>query len=359
MKLTRLFLSVVAGSFLFVSCSNDDDASPNQPSGAYADGLFILNQGGFNAGNASVSFLSDAFILENNIFAGVNPGHILGDTAQDMGLYEDKAYIVLNNSNKIEVVNRYTFRHEATIGTGLVNPRYIAFSGDKAFVTNWGNAADPSDDYVAVIDLSTNAIVANIAVAEGPERIIEEDGKLYVAHYGGYNFGNKISVIDAAGNSIVTTITVGDAPESMAIESGKLYVLTEGIPSWAVDPVETAGRIDVINLSNNTIVNSWQFASATHPSNLVIEDDKLYYTIDSDAYTMSLTDVSLPSTPLFSTTGQGVYGVYSLAVDNGHIFVGDAADYNSAGKIHVYSLSGSLLHSFNAGVIPTGFYFNN
>jgi hypothetical protein len=39
----------------------------------------------------------------------------LGDTGQDVGLYNDLAFVVLNYSNKIEVINRYTMVHVATI----------------------------------------------------------------------------------------------------------------------------------------------------------------------------------------------------------------------------------------------------
>jgi hypothetical protein len=45
----------------------------------------------------------------------------LGDTGQDVGLYNDLAFVVLNYSNKIEVINRYTMVHVATIDSGLSN----------------------------------------------------------------------------------------------------------------------------------------------------------------------------------------------------------------------------------------------
>src|SRR5689334_21519278 len=129
MKLHKLLLTVIAGSFLFVSCS-DDDSNPAAPaSGEYANGVLILNQGNFGAGNSEVSFLSNDMQMEHNIFSGVNPDLELGDTGQSIGFHGDLAYIVMNFSEKIEVVNRYTFQHVATISEGFINPRYIAFSG--------------------------------------------------------------------------------------------------------------------------------------------------------------------------------------------------------------------------------------
>jgi hypothetical protein len=49
----------------------------------------------------------------------------LGDTGQDVGLYNDLAFVVLNYSNKIEVINRYTMVHVATIDS--IVTRFIAF----------------------------------------------------------------------------------------------------------------------------------------------------------------------------------------------------------------------------------------
>lgn len=357
MKFSKLVIAILVSSIFFVSCSKDDNVQPQTPLGSYANGVLILNQGGFGHGDASVSYMSNDFAtVQNNIFSLVNPSITLGDTGQDVGLYQNLAFIVLNVSNKIEVVNRYTMAHVATISTGLNNPRYIAFSNGKGFVTNWGDGTNTTDDYVAVINLSTYTVSSTIAVAEGPERIIENDNKLYVAHAGGYGFGNKITVINALNNTVSTTINVGDVPNSLEINNGLLYVLCSGKPSYA--STETAGSLVKINLATNSVVNTLNFSTTTHPSNLKTVDSDLFYTVDSNVFKTTVSATTLPSTPLFSTTSQGVYSVYSFTIKNNKIFVGDAGDYNSNGKIYIYSYTGNLEHNFTVGVIPAGFYFN-
>ena len=356
MKINKLLLTAMAGSLFFVSC-NDDDVNENTPSGAYDNGLLVLNQGGFGLDNASVSYISDAFELENNIFGTTNPEVTLGDTGQDIGFYGENAYIVLNASNKIEIVNRYTFAHIATIEDDLVNPRYITFANNKAYVTNWGDGMSPTDDYVAVINLTTNEVTATIAVAEGPERIIEHQNKLYVSHYGGYSIGHTVTVINAANNTVQSSITTGDAPRFMVIESDVLYILSEGMPSWA--GTETPGKLQIVNLSNNLVAGALDFPAGSHPTNLIAEDGQLYYTVDSGIYTMNDQADTLPAAPVFNTTEQGVYGVSAFEVEDNHIYVGDAVDYSANGKVYVYSLTGELHESFTVGVIPTGFYFND
>lgn len=364
MNFSKLVLVTLASALFFVSCTNDDNE--DVPLGSYDNGFLILNQGGFGHNDASVSYVSSDFaIAQNDIFSVVNPSITLGDTGQDVGFNGEYAYIVLNGSNKIQIVNRYTMKNVGSINSGLKNPRYITFANGKGYVTNWGDGGVATDDYVAVIDLSANKVSSSIPVIEGPERIVENAGKLYVAHKGGYSYGNKISIIDAKTNNVSTTITVGDVPDNLIVKDGTLWVACAGNPSYVSSPsVETASQIVKVNLSTNTVSGTIAYSDATkHLSNLVLDGNDAYYTIDADIYKMSTTAESLPTTPAFSTTAQGVYGVYSFAVHRNHIYVGDAGNYKNNGKVYVYALTspsvGALEKTFEVGVIPAGFYFND
>jgi len=356
MNFKKVVLLALFSPFFFTSCSSDDGIAET-PLGAYDNGMLILNQGGFGHGNASLSYVSDDFVsFQNDIFSLVNPNITLGDTGQDIGFYNNLAFVVLNNSNKIEVVNRYTMAHVATVDSGLSSPRYIAFANGKGYVTNWGNGGSATDDYIAVIDLNTYKVSSQIAVAEGPEQILEYNNKLYVAHKGGYGYGNSVSVINAETNTVVKSIEVGDVPNSLEIKNLNLYVLCGGKPSYA--STETAGKLVKIDLTNNSVISTIDFAEATHPSNLDIENNDIYYTVGSDVYKLNINESALPSAALFSTTAQGVYDVYSFAVKNNAVYVGDAVDYSSNGKVYIYSAAGALNKEYTVGVIPAGFYFN-
>jgi len=353
----RIFLGVfMTASLLITSCSNDDDTPGIDETGDFANGMFILNEGNFGSNNASVSFYGNDGTLSNNIFQAVN-GESLGDTAQSMLLEDEKAYVVLNVSNTVEVVNRYTFESLGTVSTGLVNPRYMVIENGKGYVSNWGDPTSPDDDFIAVINLSSYSVESTISVAEGPDRMEEEGGKIYVAHSGGYGYGNTVSVISTTSNTVTQTISVGDIPNSLFEENGKLYVLCGGKPDWTGD--ETVGKLFIIDTLNDAVISSFDFPAAQHPSQLVEEDDKLYYTIDNQIYGANLNLTSLPTGALFSTGEQGVYGVYGFAVQNGKIYVGDAVDYISAGKVYIYNLNGALENSFEVGLLPNGFYFND
>ncbi len=79
--------------------------------GAYDNGVFILNEGNFFSANASLSYVSnDLATFQNDIFKIVNSPATLGDVAQSMRFGGDKAFIVVNNSNEVEVVESLYFK---------------------------------------------------------------------------------------------------------------------------------------------------------------------------------------------------------------------------------------------------------
>ncbi len=321
---------------------------------SYVNGVFVTNEGGFGAGNATLSFISNANVLQNNIFAAANTGAALGDTAQSMFFDGNKAYIIMNGSGTIKVVNKTTLALETTI-TGLINPRYMTSYLGKLYVTCWGSPTNTADDYVLVINAATNALIGNFSVPEGPENIVLNNGKLYIAHKGGYGYGNTVTVINPDTFSILTPISVGDVPTSLEINNGFLYILCAGKPSFS--GAETFGSLMKYNLTTNAVVNTISFPTL-HPNNLKIVGTDLYYTTGSSVYknVLSATTLPTPNTPLLTTTPQGAYGIYSFNVIDGVLYVADAGDYTTAGKVYTYTTVGTLLNSFTVGVIPNGFY---
>ena len=325
-------------------------------SAQYTDGVFVLNEGGAGSGNASVSFINTNSVNSNDIFGIVNPSLSgLGDTAQSMSFNGDYAYIVLNISNTIKVVNRTTFAYVATISTGLNNPRYMAFANGKGFVTNWGDGGSTSDDYLAIIDLTTNSVESTISLAEGVERILYTNDKLYVAHQGGYSTGNTISIVNPVTETLEQTITVGDVPNSMLVTNNFMYVLCSGKPSWYPD--ETDGKLIKIDLATNTVVSTLDFPGM-HPNNLEgnADNTSIYYTVDENVYTTTFDSTVLPATSLFSLTAQGVYGIYGMDLIDDKLYIADAGNYSSPGNVYVVSTTGTLLNTYVVGVIPNSFY---
>lgn len=353
MKSIKSYLLLFSFSTLFfVGCSSDDESStPITPEpDAYENGILITNEGPFGDGSGTITFISNDFsIVEQNVYKNVN-GSDLGNIVNGMGFAEGNAYIIANNSHKVMIADRYTFEAVDSIVDRLENPRHFASSNTRGYITNWGDPMDNNDDFVAVVDLRTNTITTTISVPFGPDKILEHNGKLYVAHQGGWGQNNLISVI--SGTSVESTLTVGDVPNSMVVVGDYLYVLGGGSPDYSGN--ETAGTLSKIDLNTNQVVDTYLFGATDHPSNLTADGTDLYYGLNGHVYKASTDFTSLPGTSIIDNS------FYTMVAKNGKLYATDAGDFASRGSIYVYDLSNTAtpIHEERTGIIPGGVYFN-
>ncbi|RZJ27631.1 MAG: hypothetical protein EOO48_11470 [Flavobacterium sp.] len=349
MKQTKFFLAVF-GAVLLASCSSSDDSPA--PLGAYDNGFFVLNEG--NATSGSITYInSDLTVSEQDAFTAVNgTAHSIGGYVQSIFFDGDKAYIISNGSNKITVVNRYTLAYIATVDTGLSVPRYGVVYNGKAYVTNLNTFGSTTDDYVAVINLSTLAVEAPIAVNDFADHIIAHNGKIYVAN-GSFGDGNHVTVIDAATKTIEKSLAVGQSPNSMEMIGDALFVLCG---SYTGD--SQLYRIDTVD---DTIIDSVTFAgSLDNAQNLDIEGNRFYFTVGAKIYSAALNAIAVNDTPLADTQSNSMFIGYGFAVHNGRIYISEAADnFTSDGKIFIYSTSGTFIKEMPVGLGPNGFFFND
>lgn len=370
MGLKRLIFTTTVAVLLLTGCSNDDGGPTPTGTGAendtltenvtppYENGILVLNEGNFGAGNSSITFVSDDLAeVQNGIFSTVNEVDAWGDTAQSMAFDGDLAYIVVNGSQKVEVVNRYTFESVATIGgadqTDFLNPRYMAIANGKGYVSDWGDGTDPDDDFVAVVNLEKHTVETKIPVAEGPERLLVKDNTLYVALLGGFDFNDSIAVIDATSNTVTNSIGVADGPNSLQLDAdGHLWVLSGGKPAYTED--ETAGQLDKIDTSNNTVIETFTFALTEHPQYLSRENGSLYYSLSGSVFKTDVSNTELSVEP--EITG---VSFYDMTVNAGKLYGTDAKDFASNGALEIYDLSdNSLLDTKEVGINPGAVYVN-
>ncbi|QCE42236.1 YncE family protein [Psychroserpens sp. NJDZ02] len=348
----KVIYSIVTLSLLVFSCSNDDDAfMPSEPLGAYENGILVSGEGG----PSSISYISNDFsVTENQVYFNVNDEN-LGVYLQSVGFNDDKAYVVVD-AGTITIINRYTFEKLGTIDTGLTLPRYIAFDGTTAYVSDWADPNNATDDYVAVVDLNSNTVTSTIAVSEGPEQVLVNANKLYVSHKGGYNVNNVVSVINTIDSSL-ETITVNDVPDEMFIDNqGHLIVLSSGAnQSWLTPPVETVASITRIDLNDNSIISNMEFSEGQHPGLMTYSDGNAYYVLNNGVYSLSDSDTSLPAASLFNITAGYAYG---LSVKNNLLYVTDAS-FTENSTLKVYDIpAGTETNSFDVGLGASKIYFN-
>jgi YVTN family beta-propeller protein len=346
-------LLVAASTTMLFSCTEKEDV----PSGAYSqDAVLITNEGNFNTPNGSVSYYNRSTkTVENNIFQEVNK-RLLGDVVQHASIYNDRAYLVVNNSNKIEVVNADTFKEQGTV-KGLALPRYfVALNDNKGYVTEW--VGYTGNGRVAVINLNTLSVTKTIEVGKLPEQLLIAGGKLYVTNNG----GNTISVINTTTDIVESNIAVKNQPNSLVLDrNNNLWVLSGGNKVYNADwtlneALSEAGALTKINIANNTVLSSLTFGSkAASPSQLVSngEKDKLFYNYQGKVYAHAISSNSLSNTAFLNR------GFYSLGVDpvTGILYGGNAGNFTADGWVVRFTTTGSKIDSFQVGVAPNGFIF--
>jgi DNA-binding beta-propeller fold protein YncE len=335
---------IAAVYLLASSCLKDTNPIiiDNEDSFLSGPGVFILNEGNFRSGNGSLSFFSyDSLKLFNHVFQEINK-RPLGDIPYSMNIQGGKAYIVVNNSGKIEVADRNNMFSAATIG-GINSPRYIAFISDvKAYVTSLYS------DSITILDLVSNSISGYINIKHTSESIVTYFTSAYIAHWAG---GNKIMVINTINDQVTDSIEVGMEPESMVIDvNGMLWVLCNG--GWKRDHfAELIG----INTLNNTIEKRFTFPAITDsPTCLQIngEGETVYFLMNG-VRRMSISATGLPSGTFIPKM---YYNFYKMAINprNNEIFVTDANDFQQKGNVLRYSSEGALISVMQADIIPGG-----
>jgi hypothetical protein len=96
-------------------------------------GFYVLNEGNMGSNKCTLDFLIIPKEPISNIYAEINPNVVkeLGDVGNDIKIYGSKVYIVVNVSNKIEVLDAKTAKRIKSIY--LQNCRYLTFKDGKAY----------------------------------------------------------------------------------------------------------------------------------------------------------------------------------------------------------------------------------
>ncbi|WP_291728020.1 DUF5074 domain-containing protein [Bernardetia sp.] len=341
-----LFLYVLISTFIFSSCSKDDEDLV----GEYAQGYLVVNEGVFGKNNATVGHISKNEMVTQQIFQTVN-GDSLGDNLQSVSILGDEAYLLVSNSNKIEVVNRGTFERKATITGNFANPRYMASVGNnRAYVSSWGNFGNIGSA-ILVVDTNTEQVVSTIDAGAGPENVVysQSANKVFIAN----TFESSISVYDVSSNTLEATIDVSpNSPKDMVTDKdGKIWVTASAFGS-------SEGALHKINPTTNAIETTIELNAGSENigQQLAINPAKdiLYYNFSSGVYALSITATTQAASPLIQN---GAYGV-SVEPSNGDIWIGIANFSAPTGnEVIRYDSEGNAKGTFTASAGPNEVIF--
>lgn len=334
-------------SFIFIchlfSCKEAEDAEPISID-ANSRQVLILNEGNYRSANASLSlYYPDKGELEHQIFRSNNLNRPLGDVVQSITKIDNKAYVVVNNSSKIEVIDLTDFSSIATI-SGINSPRYILpISNTKAYIS------DLYEDKVYILNPETYSITGTIDSKGWTEEMVMVNGMAFICQVD----SSQVLVINTQNDSIIKKIHTNKSPSSIGVDqNGKVWVAcTGGIQ-------DTYPAIHKINSLNLQIENSLEWPNTDLSINHLSfgpEGRNIYY-IMGDVFQMDIRDSILSSAPLIESKGRNFYG---LGIDpyNGDIYLSDALDYQQKGVVYRFDKDGSEVNNFKAGLIPSNFFF--
>lgn len=343
----RFFLSLLI-MHLIAGCMKMDYGSQEEFD-TEGSGLFIVCEGNFQYGNATLSYFTPGGSkVENEVFLRAN-GFKLGDVAQSMAIHGSKGWIVVNNSHVIFAIDINTFREVGRI-ENLPSPRFIHFIDDsKAYVTQiW-------DNRIMIVNPLTFEITGHITVpgmdaATGStEEMIQIGRYIYCTCW---SYQDRIIKIDTTTDEIVGELRVGLQPKSLVCDCrGMLWTITdggyEGSPSGHESPA-----LYCIDPTSMKIVRGFRFRLGDEPIQLHTDRSGQYlYWINKDVWRMDISDTRLPVRPFIEA---GDSRLYALTVDpsSSEIYVADALDYQQQGIVSRFSPEGYFIESFYVGITP-------
>lgn len=361
MSTLKNILSCLIISFIFLvsSCSEDEVVPKILPG---ETGFFIVNEGAFGNGNASLSYFNKSTnSITNDIFLS-NTGKPLGDQAQSMTIFNEKGYIVVQNSAKIEVIDLTDISSITTIGStdGIASPRYfLGIDNTKGYISDWGS--DGVTGTIKVLDLATNTITKTIEIGQGTNKMLLSNGKVYVTNSGGWGQDNTVKVIDTNTDEVIKTITTGDNPKDIvASENGDIWVLGSGATSyntdWSVNlELSTPGFISKIE--NDEVTATFEVGDKSFsPNSLIIDNSgsSLFFNYKGVVYELKTANINSSNVTATEFISKSFYGLAFDPSDE-NILGSESPNFTSSGSIYRYNLSGQLIDQYSVGIGPNGF----
>lgn len=343
-QMTNLrYLLILSLALLWAGCEKEQETPDPIPTEPLGQGVFILNEGNFMAGNASLSYLdTQSGQVMHGLFQQAN-NESLGDVLQSMIIHQERAYLVVNNSGKIEVTDPESMDRVGTIN-GFVSPRYmLGVNEQKAYVTDlFGNS-------ITVVDLVGNAISGGIAVGGWTEELAIFAGQVVVAGAGsGYLY-----FLDPQTDVLTDSLYLGASPSRLRIDAeGHLWVLCSG--SW--DGSENP-KLVRIRPQRTGMKEAFPLPEAnSYYSRLDISaDGRSLFVLGQDVWMMDLGQKN-PAFELWIESGGMTFYGLSVSPFDDRLYLTDAVDFVQRGTLMVYSETGQALGSHLVMVNPSGLY---
>ena len=337
-------------------------------------GMYLLNEGNMGSNKATIDYVDfcNGYYIRN-IYGERNPNVIkeLGDVGNDIQVYGNRLYAVINCSHKVEVMDLRTCRRIGQVD--IPNCRYIRFHGDKAYVSSYVGpvSIDPNAQLGAIFEIDTASlkVTRKVTVGYQPDEIEIIGEYLYAANSGGYrapHYDNTVSVVELYGFKQVQKLPTCTNPHRLRQDHlGQLWVTSRGdyqdVPSALVciakNSLFTADMsvIDTLDIpvSEMVVVGDSMYFYGVNWNNQTEENNINYGIINIRTHEL------VSKGFITDGTDKNIKIPYGIQVNpfNGDIYVTDAKNYVSSGQLHCYSREGKKKWSVRTGDIPAHMCF--
>lgn len=372
----KINFCLLAFTFFFLfSCRTDDHVVPSETKEVSTGedtpikGFYLLNEGNMGSNKCTLDYFDYATgTYRKNIYGEINPNVVkeLGDVGNHIMIYGSKMYVVVNVSNKIEVLEAKTAKRIKTIP--LQNCRYLTFKGNKVYASSYAGPVElnPNSPPGKVVEIDTTSlnIERQVVVGYQPEEIEVMGNQLFVANSGGYRFPNydkTVSVIDL--NSFTQTKKIDVAINLHRIKKdnyGDLYVSSRG------DYYNIPSSLFLVDAATGTVKKDFHVAV----SGMTIVNDKLYYygnefNYNTHTYVKTFGIIDVKTEQIISNKiidqqyVDEIKAPYGIAVNpyTEDVYLADAKNYVTTGYVYCFDKTGKFKWKTEGGNIPAHFAF--
>tara|TARA_B100001109_G_scaffold255806_1_gene261005 strand:+ start:7123 stop:8160 length:1038 start_codon:yes stop_codon:yes gene_type:complete len=343
-RIVFVFILVIS----FLACKKEKEAqAPTSSQVIQASSIIVLNEGNFQWGNASLSLYNpNTKVVENDVFLRNNNQLPIGDVVQSMIQVGDLGYVVVNNSNKIRVIDLNNFHSLGSIEP-FNSPRYILpIHQNKAYVS------DLYEDKLYVVDLVNRSILKTIPTHGWTEEMVLVGDKAFVSQVD----SSQVLVFDVVKDSLLKVISTNTSPQCLEVDVNQnVWVsCTGGLNS----NLASLHQIDSDSLVIRKTLEQSSSSDFIGEIELNATADEIYYLTNEGIMKMNIQQTSLPTTPFIPHNNRNLYG-FSINPLNNDIYLIDAVDYQQKGYVYRYLADGSLVDQFQVGIIPGDVFFKN
>lgn len=340
---------------IFCSCKAREDSPAPQPS-QYGHGAYILCEGNFGWGEGSIHYLDTSggtLTTAPDAYQAAN-GFRAGNVVQSLILTGDSAYLVVNNSNKVELLDAHTLKRIAA-NTTLTSPRYCLPFGPSLLVT------DLYAGRVSILDRASLAPQRSLPAPGWTECLLRQGDHIYIANRrptgsasGAVN--EQLLVLQTTSLAVTDSIKLDGqgAQELIALPDGRLLTALE--KDFTLGSLPGLAYVDV---TGKTVAHIAGLPGRSQQPTRLQQDGDYLFWLQGDALCwMPQAGGTIRHTLPFGS-GSNLTSLKTAGVRAGkaRLWVADARDYTSAGIVREVELdlgSGifTTLHETRVGIIP-------